>query len=342
MRNAALPLLPPDAGHGVIAEVAARAGAVAIRIAGEPVELFAERALHWPRAQTLFVADVHLGKAAAFRAGGVPVPRGATAGDLARLASLVERTRAKRLVVLGDLLHAAAGRVAALDAAFRRWRVAHAALEVMLVRGNHDARAGDPPPAWGIAVVAEPHPLAPFVLCHEPRTPRTGYALCGHVHPGVLITGNAYESARLPCFVIGQRRMLLPAFGRLTGLALVGASSPDTIIAIAGGSSHFAAAGLKTLLPGSVIGVPLIDVLRCRPRARVRADLPFEKQVAAATADGCRATAADRRPSAARPVATRWISSGTYRDRFATRLQETVFLALFRPRFCASKRPCQA
>ena len=45
--------------------------------------LLAERALYWPRAATLFVADVHLGKAAAFRAGGVPLPRGATAADLA-------------------------------------------------------------------------------------------------------------------------------------------------------------------------------------------------------------------------------------------------------------------
>lgn len=233
MHNAPLPLLPPDAGHGVT-EVAMRGGAALVRIAGESVELFAERALHWPRARTLFVTDVHLGKAAAFRAGGVPVPRGATARDLARLAALIERTRAKRLVVLGDLLHAAEGRVAALDTAFRHWRDAHPALEIMLVRGNHDARAGDPPPAWEIEVVSEPHPLAPFVLCHEPQAPRTGHALCGHVHPGLRLAGNAYESARLPCFVIGRRRTLLPAFGRLTGLALVGTSSTDTIVAIAG------------------------------------------------------------------------------------------------------------
>ncbi len=215
-------------------DVTARDSIATARIAGETVELLAERALHWPRANTLFVADVHLGKAAAFRAGGVPMPRGATAGDLARLAALVQRTRATRLVVLGDLLHAASGCVAALDAAFRRWRDAHPALEVVLVRGNHDARAGDPPRAWDVDVVAEPHPLAPFLLCHVPQAPRTGYALCGHLHPGVRIAGNTYESARLPCFVVGRRRALLPAFGRLTGLALVGASSPDIIVAIAG------------------------------------------------------------------------------------------------------------
>ena len=94
--------------------------------------------------------------------------------------------------------------------------------------------AGDPPPAWGIEVVAEPHPLAPFLLCHEPRAPRTGHALCGHVHPGVRISGNAFESTRLPCFVLGPRRTLLPAFGRFTGLALIGPSPVETIVAIAG------------------------------------------------------------------------------------------------------------
>ena len=203
-------------------------------LAGETVELLADRALHWPRTRTVFVADVHLGKAAAFRAGGVAIPRGATANDLARLTRLVERTQATRLVILGDFLHAAAGRVAALDAAFIRWRDAHTTLAITLVRGNHDENAGDPPPTWRITIVSDPHPLAPFVLCHAPASPRTGYALCGHVHPGVRVSGGAHESVRLPCFVLGPRRALVPAFGRLTGLALVVPARGETIVAIAG------------------------------------------------------------------------------------------------------------
>lgn len=195
--------------------------------------LFADRALYWPRERTLFVADVHLGKAATFRAGGVPVPRGATANDLARLAVLVEHSAATRLVVLGDFLHAAAGRVPALDAAVRAWREHHRALEVLLIRGNHDANAGDPPPEWNVHVVGEPHLAAPFLLCHAPHEPPTGYALCGHLHPGVRIGGD-HDSARLPCFVLGRRRALLPAFGRLTGLALVSPRRDERIVAIAG------------------------------------------------------------------------------------------------------------
>ena len=221
-----LPTDPSDRG-------AAR-GVLSASCGGEAVELHAARALYGPRGRTLFVADVHLGKGASMRAGGVPVPRGATAADLARLATLVARTRAGTLCVLGDFLHAASGRVPALDGAFRAWRDAHAALSVRIVRGNHDARAGDPPPAWAVDVVDEPHALPPFLACHVPQSPRTGYALCGHVHPGVRLAGRGRETVRLPCFVLGRRQALLPAFGRLTGLALVATSPDDTVVAIAG------------------------------------------------------------------------------------------------------------
>ncbi len=203
--------------------------ALDVTIAGERVTLHADRALYWPRERTLFVADVHLGKAAAFRAGGVPVPRGTTAGDLARLTTLIERSSAARLVVLGDFLHAAAGRVTALDTAFRAWRAEHGSLALTLVRGNHDAHAGDPDPAWDVRVVAAPHAVAPFLYCHEPQTPPAGYALCGHVHPGVRLPG-----VRLPCFVLGRRHALLPAFGRFTGLAIHAAAPGERIVATTG------------------------------------------------------------------------------------------------------------
>ncbi len=209
-------------------------GRIAVTLAGEAIELLPERALYWPRQRALFVADVHLGKAAAFRAGGVPLPRGATASDLGRLTALIAATGATELVVLGDFLHAAAGRVDALDVAFLRWREDHRDLAITLVRGNHDARAGDPPQAWRVRVVGDPHPHAPFVLCHEPQQPRTGYALCGHVHPGIRLSDPSGDSARLPCFVLGRKRALLPAFGRLTGLARVTPAAGETIVAIAG------------------------------------------------------------------------------------------------------------
>jgi DNA ligase-associated metallophosphoesterase len=214
----------------------AAAETLAATLCGEPVLLFATRALFWPRERTLFVADVHLGKGAAFRAGGIPLPRGATADDLGRLEALVAATAATRLVVLGDFLHAASGRVDALDRAFRAWRERHAALAILLVRGNHDSHAGDPLPPWGVDLADEPHAMPPFLGCHHPAAPRTGYALCGHIHPGVSIGHPAEPSVRMPCFVLGRRRAILPAFGRLTGLAAPPLLDGDNLVAIAGRS----------------------------------------------------------------------------------------------------------
>ena len=44
-------------------------------VAGERLVLLPEMAAYWERAGTLLVADPHFGKAAAFRAAGIPEPR---------------------------------------------------------------------------------------------------------------------------------------------------------------------------------------------------------------------------------------------------------------------------
>jgi DNA ligase-associated metallophosphoesterase len=273
---------------------------VDVVVAGTTLRLLAARAAWWPQGATLFVADVHLGKAETFRSLGVPVPTGPTAATLARLAAVVDGCAAKRLVVLGDLLHARQAHAAETLAPLRAWRAARPALACVLVRGNHDDRAGDPPPDLGFEVVDAPAPLGPFALCHEPAdtgghapetaglrrgvarspldaaevpgaaavmqravdapractatdatdataTPRAAptphaaatpnaasYRLAGHLHPAVRLHGRAGDAARLPCFVVGDDGMVLPAFGDFTGAATVSRAGAGRLYAIAG------------------------------------------------------------------------------------------------------------
>ena len=47
-----------------------------IAYAGEAVWLLPEHALWWPAQRVLFIADLHLGKAATYRTLGQPVPAG--------------------------------------------------------------------------------------------------------------------------------------------------------------------------------------------------------------------------------------------------------------------------
>jgi DNA ligase-associated metallophosphoesterase len=143
-------------------------GAFPVTLSGVAACLLPQRAVWLPQRRALLVADVHLGKAASFRALGVPVPGGTTAATLARLDTLVQSLAPDLLVVLGDLLHGPAAQRAAAVRALARWRATHARVDMVLVRGNHDDRAGDPPPECGIRALDAPWPIGPLALCHAP------------------------------------------------------------------------------------------------------------------------------------------------------------------------------
>ena len=205
-----------------------------ITVAGEELTLFASRAVFWKRRGMLLIADAHFGKAAAFRAGGFPVPRGTTADALSRLDDLIARTGTDLVVFLGDFLHAREGRAPETLRTLAAWRDAHREVEMRLVRGNHDRHAGDPPAELGITCADGAVGAPPFVLAHHPKADDRGYVLAGHLHPSVRVRGPARDYERLACFWFGERVGVLPAFGDFTGTADVDAAAEDQVIAIAG------------------------------------------------------------------------------------------------------------
>ncbi len=212
------------------------AGTLDIDVAGETLTLLGERAAWWSRMRTLLVADPHFGKAATFRASAIPVPRGTTTEGLARLDALLTRTDAARVIFLGDYLHAREGRSPETLRMLAEWRLANPALDLVLVRGNHDRRAGDPPAEAGVRCVDAPLLEAPFVFAHYPVASEHGYVLAGHLHPGAPLSGRGRMRERLPCFWFARGFGVLPAFGEFTGLADVAAEPGDRVIAVADGS----------------------------------------------------------------------------------------------------------
>lgn len=101
-------------------------------------------------------------------------------------------------------------------AALRSWRRVHPGLTLTLIRGNHDAHAGDPPSDLAIAVVDEPYDWQGFSFCHHPHLHAQGYVIAGHLHP-VYRLKTSGDSVRLPCFVFGESVGMLPSFGAFTG-----------------------------------------------------------------------------------------------------------------------------
>jgi uncharacterized protein len=206
---------------------------IACRVAGEDLVLLAERAVYWPAKKALFIADFHLGKAASFRRLGVPVPYGTTNENVERLGRAIDKTGATRVVFLGDFLHSAEGRAPRTFERFGAFREERRAVEMTIVRGNHDKKAGDPPDAWDVRCIEAGEALGPFILNHEPGATRGGYALAGHIHPAVRLSASGEKSLRLPCFWFGARYGVLPAFGAFTGNAEVLPRRGDQVFVIA-------------------------------------------------------------------------------------------------------------
>ena len=184
--------------------------------------LLAGRAAFLPALATLLVADLHLGKAATFRKAGIPVPEGSAQGDLARLERLVGETRARRLVILGDLFHARSGCTDAVFAEFTASRSRLRGTEVILVAGNHDRAVGRLPSSLGIDSCLRTLDEPPFHFVHEPSTglaepDRTCFTVAGHLHPTVSIRSPAGDRIADRCFVAEDALLVLPAFGSFTG-----------------------------------------------------------------------------------------------------------------------------
>jgi DNA ligase-associated metallophosphoesterase len=209
-------------------------GALQVAAGAERLLLLPQLAAFWPRMQTLLVADAHLGKAAAFRKAGIAVPSGTTEANLQALTALIDAVHARRVVFLGDLIHSTAARKAA-GAAFIRWREQHADVDLVLVRGNHDRNAGDPPCGWGVMCVDEPYVVDSLALTHFPQAVPGCYALAGHLHPAANLIGRGRESMRLPCFYFTREYAILPAFGAFTGTADVAPTRNDRVYVVADG-----------------------------------------------------------------------------------------------------------
>jgi DNA ligase-associated metallophosphoesterase len=182
---------------------------------GESLFLTNQRAAFWPEKRTLIVSDIHLGKPAHFRRNGIAIPGNITVRDLERLEQLLIHYRATQLIVAGDLIHAEANSEVLLLAALLE---SHPALRVILIKGNHDRLSDKNIKALGIHEVHRELVIGPFVFSHKNEASSKKMLISGHIHPGVALTFPAGKTVKLPCFVVSETEIILPAFSLFTGL----------------------------------------------------------------------------------------------------------------------------
>ncbi len=173
----------------------------------------ASGALWLPETGVALVADAHLGYGWAQRRRGALGPVRDSASDK-KLAAMMDELQPKKIVFLGDLVHApkpAPGERAAIEETLR---AILNKTEVIAVRGNHDRAFGRDFAELGIPVVMQWRHRN-LVAIHGDRVVAVGEnerAIAGHFHPAFGLRDAAGAYQRLPVFLISQRAIILPAF----------------------------------------------------------------------------------------------------------------------------------
>ena len=203
------------------------AGERPIAVALADILLLPGRGALLPASRTLLVADLHLGKAATFRRAGIPIPEGSAQGDLTRLETLVRDHDVARVLVLGDLLHAASGCTSEVVAEFRAFRDRVVGTSLVLVLGNHDGAARRLAGELGLDECVSALDEPPLRFVHiaataaadddEATATAIGLVVAGHVHPRVKLRAPSGDRFADRCFHLDDDVLTLPAFGSFTG-----------------------------------------------------------------------------------------------------------------------------
>ena len=204
-----------------------------------------EAALFWPAHSALLVADLHLEKASSYAAIGQMLPPYDSRATLSELAGLVSRFGATAVWCLGDNFHDGGGEARLERGAASLLRNLTTELDWRWIVGNHDPGIGA---NWGGRVLDE-MVVDGIVLRHEAEPTDSQPEMSGHFHPKLRQQLRGRMVARR-CFVRSNSKLILPAFGALTG----GLDADHDAIAKACGGKK-----LEALIPaaGRVLTFPL-------------------------------------------------------------------------------------
>lgn len=186
------------------------AAKVEITVAGIALHADPAGALYWPEQGLLVVADLHLEKGSSFAQRGILLPPYDTAVTLSRLVRLIAHYAPRCVVALGDSFHDGGGPARLTGEDRETLRALQRGRDWIWITGNHD-----PEPADGVGgAFHETLRIATLAFRHLP----TGAAgdICGHLHPVARIAHRGRTVSRR-CFAADDRRLVMPAFGSLTG-----------------------------------------------------------------------------------------------------------------------------
>jgi uncharacterized protein len=188
-------------------------GGADLVVGGAQVRALACGALWWGEQRVLVVSDLHLEKASSYAARGQMLPPYDTRATLARLARQLDALQPHTVISLGDSFHdrGARPRMAADDVA--QVRRMTSACDWVWIEGNHDPK---PPEDLGGRMEAE-LAIGALTFRHIPVAGPAPGEVAGHLHPCARVVGRGGRTVRARCFATDGERLVMPAYGALTG-----------------------------------------------------------------------------------------------------------------------------
>lgn len=202
---------------------------VRLSFAGQAFDALSAGALFWPARRALLLADLHFEKASWFAQFGQMLPPYDTLETLAGIEAVVARTQPAEIWCLGDSFHDIGGCDRLSEEAQARLRALTAASDWTWITGNHDRIVAD---HCGGRVIDEAV-VDGLVLRHEADPRETRPELSGHFHPKLRVKLRGRGVSRR-CFVATATKLILPAFGSLTGG--LDAHHPEIVRAVGSGA----------------------------------------------------------------------------------------------------------
>ncbi len=171
-------------------------------------------ALWFPESQTAIIADIHLGYSWAQRRRGELGPL-VDYRTREKLLELRDQLQPKRLVFLGDVVHAPRSCTPEREYIEHTMHELARGCQLIAVRGNHDrhfAREFEDLPFESVEAWTE----APFTAVHGDRFtfawPEGHTLILGHLHPALAVRDAAGAGHKVPVFLVSQSCLVLPAF----------------------------------------------------------------------------------------------------------------------------------
>lgn len=167
-------------------------------------------ALLWPSEKMLIISDLHFEKGSSYAARGAFLPPYDTAATIEKLMAVCTQFSPETIVFLGDVFHdrTALERMQPHDRA--QLEQLSKTYNMIWIEGNHDAGHILP------GVTGHYTATIKGVCFNHITTETDGFEISGHYHPCVKLTHKS-QSVRRPCFVVTQKKLVMPSFGSLTG-----------------------------------------------------------------------------------------------------------------------------